>query len=568
MYGLSDITGKGEKGGSELDKFKYNLGRSVVQSAHASIASNRPKPKFQTDDADWGLVQKAQACEQAVKGVFAANNMYSLGGEAFVDAAVTSIGCVQVFGEEGRVKIERCYPGEIVVDVREGYYGSPRTIYRVKIVDRTALEERFDTKIEGDTADASLLKFFNWIDYDATLDQVVTVEAWRLGAKKDADGKRNGKHVICTSGRTLVEEPYTRERFPLVFFRWAKRQIGFYGTGIIEELRGHQRALNYLHLKLADMIHNNSRSTLAIPQGSKGAKVNAEHVTNDPATMLEIPFGASPPFQITANAVPSEIFAWRREIIEDGYAQEGVAQLMATGAVPPGLSGIAVREYEDAGSRRFRTVVQAYEGFFVEVARVVVDELRELAESGEAESVSTVIRKGSRAKVELIDWAKVNLEDHLFTLETTPASSLPDSTAGRSQTVLDWLNAGLCTQHEAKALLDHPDLERFKSLDLASYEVVLDTIERIVEDGEYYPPEPTDDLELALKLATQSYNKFRLRKVPAKNLDLLLEYLDDVRALTQLAQQGAQQAAAPAAVPPSMPGQAMAQGMPQPALAA
>ena len=97
------------------------------------------------------------------------------------------------------------------------------------------------------------------------------------------------------------------------------------------------------------------------------------------------------------------------------------------------------------------------------------------------------------------------------------------------------MSAGLCTQQEAKALLDHPDLERFKSLDLAAYECVLDTIENIIEDGKYYPPEPTDDLELAIKLATQSYNKFRLRGVPQSRLDLLLQYLDDVQALLGMA---------------------------------
>jgi hypothetical protein len=577
MYGSRDVTGSGvkpDKGGprsaSKLQDLSFNLVRSVVNTAAAHISSKRPKPKFQTDDADWGLVQRAQACEQAVKGIFQANDFYGLAQQAFLDAAIASLGGVFVFSESGRVKIERSFPGEVLVDKREGYYGKPRTLYRVRLVDPQVLQETFELDEPPQTTlemGAEMLRMFDWLEHDNVTDQTVTVEAWRLPYRNAAGELVGGKHIIACPGRTLVYEDFARERFPFVPYRWDKRQFGFYGCGIVENLRGHQRALNYLHLKIADMVHKNSRSNLVVFDTAKGQSgVNVQHVDNDPSTILRVRTGGQPPIVLKQNAVPEELFAYRREIIEDGYAQEGLSQLGATGQVPRGVeSGVAMRELEDAGSRRWSTKTQGHERFALDVARVIIDELKEMAERDELEPVRVTIRKGSRAKVELIDWRKVALDDNQYTLDLTPASSLPDSTAGRTQTVTDWLGAGLITQQEAKALLDHPDLERFKSLDLSSYEVILDTIERIVEDGEYFPPEPTDDLELAVKLVTQSYNKFRLRKVPDARLELLRQYLDDVRYLLEQAAneqaqaqaQGATQAAPPGAVDPAAAAQAI-----------
>ena len=551
MYGNRDVIGAGAEPEprNAMQALKFNLCRSVTNTAAAHISSKRPKPKFQTDDADWGLVQKAQACEQAVKGVFQANDFYGLAKEAFLDAGVASLGGVFVYGEGGRVRLERAFPGEVLVDVREGYYGKPRTLYRVKLVDVQVLKEEWDLDdppTTGTDTGNELVRLFAWLPWDNTIDQTVVVEAWRLPRRNEKGELVGGKHVVACPGHTLEFEDYNRERFPFAFLRWEKRQFGFYGAGIVEELRDHQRALNYLHLKIGDCIHNNSRSNVVIfDTAQKKPSVNVQHVNNDPTTIVRVQTGGQAPLVMKQNAVPEELFSYRREIINDGYAQIGLSELGATGQVPRGLdSGVAIREAEDAGSRRWATKTQAYEQFAIDTARCIVDELKHMADAGELEPIRATIRKGSRSRVSLINWKEVALDDNEYTLDLTPASSLPDSTAGRTATVTDWYESGFISAQEAKALLDHPDLERFKSLDLAAYEVVLDTIERIVEDGEYHPPEPTDDLELAIKLATLSHAKFRLRKVPQDRLDMLLAYLDDLRAAAEIGSQGTDPVAA------------------------
>lgn len=569
MYGSLDRDPRDITNRNGLDGFRYNIIRSCINTAIAHVSTTKSKPRFLTDDAEWSLVKRAKACEQVVKGIFESNRYYELVTQVFRDSAVTRLGAIFIYREDGRVKYERVFPGELLVDVREGYYGAPRTLYRLKAVDREVLRATYKLKEapQATGLDHELFKSFPWLtgDVHSPSDQCMTITAWRLPT-----AGQPGRRVVALANQTLDDREYDRERFPFAVHRWEIRQTGFYGIGVAEELRGHQRALNFLHLKIADMVHRNSRSTFVTfdtPTGKKG--VNAQHVDNDPATVINVTGGAQAPMQLTANAVPPEIFAYRREIISDAYSQLGLTELQATGQVNlgPNASGAAIREVNDTGSKRWKDKLAAIDQLALDVARITIDELREGAEEGDLKEIQTATSRGPRTKLQMVDWTSNALEDHQYQLDLTPSSALPDSTAGRTQTVTDWYQAGFVDQQTAMQLLDFPDLQRFKSLDLSAYEACLDSIESIIEDGEYLAPEPTDDLQLSLKLSVQSYTKYRLRKAPPDRLEMLLQYTDDVQFLLEQAAVGAQQAA-PVAAPANPEGQPAAQPQEQPAMAA
>lgn len=554
MYGARDVLGQGEGTGSpksDLDANKYNLVRAVVNTAASAISSIKPKPKFQTDDADFTLVQKAKACEQAVKGIMQANEYDLLSQQAFTDACVSSLGGIYIYGDEGKVKYERTFPGELLCDVREGYYGNPRTIYRARLMDRATTEEKFGVKIPVSSGDRELLTLFKWLTSDNTLEQIIVIECWHLPGCDSKGKKIPGKHCIAAPGQTLLLEDWNRPRLPFALYRWERRQIGFYGCGIVEELRGHQRALNYVNAKIADNLHLNSRSKILSFANQKGQKVKATHLDNDPSTILHVPFGVNPPQVVASNAVPPEQFSYRQSIIDDAFNQVGVTQATASGATDlgPDASGAAIRELGERGAKRWSLKTIEFERMALTTARLTIDVLREMAEDGEIKPIRAPRTARGLTRVAMIDWKKVDLDDEEFSLDLTSASSLPDTSAGRTQTVTDWLNSGLIDKLEAKALLGHPDLEAFRSLDLSAMDIILDTVERIVEDGEYFAPEPTDDLVLAQKLILQSYNKFRLRRLSQDKLDMLLDYLQDVMDLA--AQGAAPQQGAPAATDPN-----------------
>ncbi len=559
MYGQRDPVGAGEIHdlNTVKNKLTYNMAKSAVGTAVAHIGALHTTASIITNDADWGTTRKAKACDHLIRGVFDQNDFQELKKESFKDATVGSLGGVKRYNAGGRVKLERIFPGEIIVDPREGKFCDPNNIYQCKLVHKDVLKAAFPGHEEtiDDSARGDVFDLFGWFGFEDDPSQVMVIEAWHRGDLKDDGNRVNGKHMIAVQNGVITMEDWNRHRFPLAFRRWEKRQFGFYGMGIVEELRSHQRTINYIHMRIRDMMHWLSRGKMATDM--KDAP-SVEGITNAPWDVIK--YKGKPPVILNQNAVPTEWWSWRREVIEDGYTQLGFNEIQRSGQTPAGVTAkVAMRELNDAGSRRFRDKVQEDDAFTLECARLVIDGMQEMSEKGEMKPVQTKVRKGQRTIMSMVNWSEVSLDDEEYRIEASPASALPDHSAGRYQTVQDWYAAGLINQREMKALLDMPDLERFKSLDLAAYENILDAIETMIEDGEYVFPEPTDDLYLIKKLATQSYNKFKLRQAPRDRLELLLRYIDDAlaleeRAFTAMQQQQQAQIQATAAAQQQLPG--------------
>jgi hypothetical protein len=590
MYG-ADPAGSGPptKPGTRGDAVQFNLCASLVNTGKANIGAKRPRPRFVTNDGDWSAVKAAKACEYAVDGELRRSKFWEFAPMVFVDGAVSSLGAVKVFDDGRDVRCERVLPGQLLVDAREGYYGAPRNIYQVakpaadavkasfggmKKAERERLCKMVDDSSTSSSARDGDLDAFDFLDAtDSETETLLIAEGWHLPTVTENDkGEKTyegGRHVIACASGVLLDEPWERDHFPFAFYRWEKRQFGFFGCGMVEEARPYQRAINLMSKKISDAIHTASRV--------QGQHVKAMQLDNDPATVIEVPTIGDAPRVISSNAVPSEWFAHRAELIQDCYRQFGFSEMMATGNKPAGLdSGEAQREYRDTVSQRLTDKMNSWDDFVLSVAELIIEQKTELAKGGSDKPVKVKTRRASGYRVEEIKWSELNLDDMIYMLETTPSSLLPDSSAGRVATATDWYQSGIIDAVEFKALLDIPDLERFKSLDLSAYRGVLDAVERMIEDGEEVLPEPSDDLELAFKLATQSYTMFKLRKAPEGRLELLRNYLTDVESLLDQAKQAAMAAqapqsqqgtGAPGAMPPATDA-ALQGGTPQPLMAA
>jgi hypothetical protein len=122
--------------------------------------------------------------------------------------------------------------------------------------------------------------------------------------------------------------------------------------------------------------------------------------------------------------------------------------------------------------------------------------------------------------------------------------------------VTDLVAQGIWTPQRAEAALDDMDPDSHTSRDVAGEEEIERICENMLDDGKYEGPEPTMDLTQALLLGSQYLSEARNDGVPAKHIDLLYRFLDDVVAL-----QG--QIAGP--TPPPALGGAGAPGGPSPA---
>ena len=107
-----------------------NVIQSVIDTATSMIAKNRPKATFVTDDGDFTEQRKAMKLDKYVFAEFLASGVYKECPRAFRDACIFGTGVVKVLGEDGRLKVERVIPDEIIVDEREALSSAPRQMHR------------------------------------------------------------------------------------------------------------------------------------------------------------------------------------------------------------------------------------------------------------------------------------------------------------------------------------------------------------------------------------------------------------------------------------------------------
>jgi hypothetical protein len=109
--------------------------------------------------------------------------------------------------------------------------------------------------------------------------------------------------------------------------------------------------------------------------------------------------------------------------------------------------------------------------------------------------------------------------------------------------VIDMLNAQLIDQSTALALLDFPDLDEFFSQLQASRDLIKENIEQMLDEGEFIPFDPNEDLRLGLKLYQQAISKSRRMKVDEQRISLLEDGKQQILKFIEEEQQATRNAA-------------------------
>ena len=516
----------------------FNVIRQCVDTAANKISKNRPRPMFLTSGGDWKLKKRAKNLTKFIDGLFDIGKTYSVGQQCFVDSCVFGIGVMHIFSEDGTIKFERVLPDEILVDDAEGIYGSPRQIHRTKYIHREVLLDLFG---KDKDALAAIKGAPSGMPGDNTStyagDLIATIESWHLRSGPKA---KDGKHCISIQGKELFAEDYKKDTFPFVFFRWSQSIVGFHGTGLAEELMGIQVEINKILRNIQKAI-----SLVAIPRAfvENGSQVNLAHMNNQIAAVIK--YTGRPPVFDTPTGMNAEVYNHLERLYNKAFEIAGISQLAASAKKPAGLdSGVALREFNDIESERFAVVGQRWEQFYIDAAEICVDLAHDLYKDG----IDLKLNVPGKAFLETIKWSEVSLQKDAFVLRCFPTSILPTTPAGRLQVVQELIQSGFITKEDGLALLDFPDLEKVMSLANSAMDDTIEQLERIVEDGTYFTPEPYQNLDLAVRLGQSMYLKARSNKVPEQNLELLRRYIDDAKAL--LDEQQAAMAPPAAAAPP------------------
>ena len=510
-----------------------NVIQSLIDTVVSKITKSKVRPQFLTDDGNWGLQSRAKKLTKFMDGIFSATEMYSKASMAFLDSCIFGTGALKIFKCNGNIKVERVFIDEIKVSDVESYYGEPRQMHQVKYIHKDVLKEMFPSKaVLIDQATNVDDMYPNISSYYKTDDMIKTIESWHLPSGPNA---KDGKHSICINNITLLDETYTKDYFPFVFFRWNLRPMGFFGFGLAEQLRGVQLEINKILRTIQVSMHLVSVPKLLVEASSK---IVSAHLNNKIGGIIK--YAGTPPAYSPLGGVPGELFSHLDRLYQKAYEISGVSQLSAQSLKPSGLdSGKALREYNDIESERFLSVSTRYEKAFVDAAKIAIDIAKELYEDDKDYKVQV---KG-KDFIETIKWSEVDLQDDQFMMDVYPASALSKTPAGRLQDVQDLMQAGFVDRDTALKLLDFPDVEGTMNLLTSDTRNLDKLIENMVEKGKYFPPEPYQNLENAIRKVQQAYLLYRMRGAPEERLELLRRYMEDAQGLLMKAQEQAPTAA-------------------------
>jgi len=516
---------------SSNDRVTYNVVQSTIDTLTARVGETKPRPYYVTSGGNYKQQRKAKNLNTYVEGVFYENKTYDVGLEAFRDAAITGDGFVYVYGSAGRVCHERVLPNEIWVDEVEGLYGKPRNLHRMMLVDRDQLAAAFPEKkkeiFEATRAPATQAYAPRNIS-----DMLTVIESWHLASKTEDGEFVGGKHAIAlTDSDSMLLEPeeWGYDFFPFARISWCKKQSGYWAQGLAEQLRGNQIHINKMLWLIQRSMHLAGSFKVFLQNGSKVVK---ESISNEIGAIVT--YTGAPPTYLSPQPIHEVYFQEVEREIERCYRISGLSELTASSKKPMGLnSGVALRNFEDIESDRHRTIQRQNDNLYLQIASLSVVIAKELAAAGKMQGVRAPGRKSFNEINFKRDIGDIRDDD--FVQQCFPVSRLPRDPSGRLQTIQEYVQAGFMTPRQARRALDFPDLDAIESLANAQEEIITMTLDKIVYDGKYNPPQPTDDLSLCKELVIEYIQHYRTTDLEEEKLNLLRTWNSQVDMLSQMA---------------------------------
>lgn len=516
--------------GLPSDRPTFNLIQACVDTLVSRISQSRPAPIFLTDNSDYKERNLAKKLNNFIQGELYQTKAYDLTAKILRDALILGTGVLKIFEtDDRRVGLERVLLTELLTDASESIYGTPRQLYQMKLVDRQVLADAFAGKKSAVEKATQAFPDSSADSSKSVSDMVMVVEGWRLKSGKNA---KDGRHVIACSSGILLDEEFTKDKFPFAFLHYSDRLLGFWAQGLAEQQMGTQMEINSLLYTMSRAI-----KLVGVPRvfQEAGSKVSAAHHNNDIGVIITYS-GMKPSYEV-APCLPQELYTQLDRLIERGFQSSGVSMMQASSAKPSGLnSGEAIRSYDDISTDRFASLSRKYDNVFIELAYAITDLAKDIAErDGKYQTVYP-----SKNAAKQIDLPDASLLQDPFVIQAFNMSSLPKDPAGRLQKVTDMVQAGMISLKEGRRLLDFPDLGQVETLANASEERIFQILDQIVEDGEYTPPDSFMDLALATELTVQYINLYGASKLEEEKMEQLRDFYAQLGALKQAAQPSAQ----------------------------
>lgn len=519
------------RGIRELDEttLSMNAAQNIIDTMHASIYASPVVPMAVTQGGDYSQRKRARMLNRALEGVYTECNVKKAESSAGLDALLCGCGIIKVWSEGGNVKVARVNPLNILVDDMEGENMLPRTIFQRATIDRAALIELYPDHEEAiKNAPPAKAEDYGWIDTNDAIVEVV--EVWRKPSTEDA---KDGRHALVIEGASLIDEAWTKQMFPFAVNRPKEARSGWWGLAIMRQLAAGQYEFEKVTHRLS-MQHELFGTTQMLV--NKGAKLSARQISNEVGRVLEWE-GNIPPVELTPMPAHPQSYQYRAMIPQEMAQFVGTNEFAVQQKVPDGLknaSGKALQVFNDEGSKRYATYHAAREDCSLQIADLVIDTVKDLMKENRNLSVRFATRNG----YEQIQWSDVlgaEEDQKSFILRIFPVSSLSQEPSAKFQQLDTLLNIGAIDVAQFKKLSGIPDLDSENEVESSDTDIIDWSLDHMVSEKEYIPPQPFDNLELAITRAGKFLNMCRKNMVEEDAIELIHNYILDAQTLLKIA---------------------------------
>lgn len=532
-----------------------NTLRSVTKTIHSRLIGLKPVPFYCPEGGDAELRERLELLNTAVAGLFLSSGFEEEHASLWcLHGVLLGVGFLKAYARGSKVCIDRVYPWEVLMDPLDSYYGNPTCMYQLRWVDKPVLLQMFPGKRSYEAIGNAIGDRPHWAFWANQLkDPVRVVEAWHL---PDEDGE-GGRHIIATSAGTLLDEEYSYPDFPIIPFKYADAEEGYWPDGVGHNLLSRQREIN----KITDAIRETIRR-LGWPRVfvQDGSQVSEAQLDNRIGAIIN--YKGTPPVVAPAPPLTREAVGYLADVVASCYEDEGVSQMSAYAQKPGGLnSGRALRIYADQMDGRQREVGEKWTSARTRFGAALIRAQREAAKADPKALISfTSIKERETTS---IVWKDVDVPDEKLQLIAQPVSSLPGTPAARAALLEELYNSGsgVITLDEYRDGIDLPDVAALTGDAKAPRRTIELILDGIVQTGEYTPPEPFFPMKQARLMGVQRYCREYNNGMAPAILALLRRWCMDcmdqeqrMAAEEQMAMQRAQQAQMALNQPPPNPG--------------
>jgi hypothetical protein len=493
----------------------YNIVRSGTNTLVAKVAKSRPVPMYLPVGGDHKLHRRVRFLNKFVEGLFYKHKINrKVGKIAARDAALFGTGQILVKPnfKTRKVSVEKLLPWEVYVDPVDARYGDPRTIYLIRYLDKDVLAYQYPDHIDAiERAPVLDESFFPISDVFTTANRCTVIEAFHLRA---GPGSYDGRHSVCLIDETLLDEPWTRDDFPIPRLVKDEALAGYWGMGLGDELSGFQDETNVMSERVSYAHRTVGGQIWLVPDES--GMLNTDF-NDEIGPIVRYQGGpAMKPDNVNPQPIHDQTYQYFKDLPQTAYGFSGISSMSVQAQKPPGVTAaLALQTLDDIETDRFSLFEQDYEDFHVEVGRQMLWCVNEIAKSlGEDEDFRVLT--GGRAQGEEILWKRdIGLPEDSYFTQAWPVSLLPKTPAAKMQRVLELNLNGIFDKAQTLKLIGLPDTSAEEALMLAPREnadaqiaAILASPDPLAEEN-FCPPGKYQDLDYSLARAQAHYNRIQ-----------------------------------------------------------